>query len=171
MNLKRNYHVILKKNICQRNYANTCCYYYYYHYYYHQHKGSKSSNVHMKYIQSCLSLIVPTVILRHILFYSVAGTERENCSIVLKIELYYICISLSAVVSYMNILYSGPMATHFNSQNTPEYQSQFKQSCFKVYKATSDKLENCKIMNCIVLRIILNYQTFIIKHWMSSVYV
>ena len=39
---------------------------------------------------------------------------------------------------------------------------------YKVYKAISDSLENCKIINCIVFSIILNYILFIIKLWVGS---
>ena len=41
---------------------------------------------------------------------------------------------------------------------------------FKVYKAISDSLENCKIMNCIRVSFILNYLICIIKLWMGSGY-
>ena len=36
----------------------------------------------------------------------------------------------------------------------------------KVYKATSDSLENCKIVNCIVFSITQNYLIYIIKLWL-----
>ena len=39
-----------------------------------------------------------------------------------------------------------------------------------VCKAISDSLENYKIINFVVLSIIVNYQNFIIKLWMGSVY-
>ena len=48
-------------------------------------------------------------------------------------------------------------------------QVQHFSTMFKVYKAISDSLENCKIINYIVLSIILNYLIFIIKLWMDSV--